>query len=1065
MKTKNLWLKTLVMMLCLTLSLTCLFACVGEEELAEVSNKADSVKTEVDKLETKLNDVAKNAAAIEELKTAVKGLTDGDTALEEKIAAVETAIANAEKAATDADAELKNELNDAINDVKTTLENKISGDLEALKNDLQGAINDLDTAIKGAMADLQAELEKAIADVQTALETAIADKADKTELALKADKAELEKLAGELATVSANWNAYNEATAELYEGEFSFDAFEDIWTAVDKNNYAEEGYTDSEGVYQLGYNDFLKEVEKLEFFLTRAVSVEQIKGYFADLQALIDDMPTLTETLAGLLATTTTVTAEKDFLDNIKAIEAKIPDTDATYTEELKTAFAALVAAHDNLIAAAEAAVALDAEIDAITTPIVWENSKTVLEAATKNLGAFKTQFFANPDYNKYYAEGENEYAKVVTGSADLDAYNARYNELGLAAADTNISKIFDAAVLNFDTVRPLWSQLAAVDANGTRFTEWLTKYNIDLEDDAVTLANIFTNGEVELYTKSKAYVDAMNEIYTTIDVDTLKANINALTTPALYSENAAWTAIHNTMVALKAAIEAVENFDAALDTNYAQMITTACQTKLDAVDVRMNVLVEAKAKIDEVYANMAAILTKEGGITYADKDAIDFYKAQLDMFVEYYAIEADNAEDETDNYSTICAAAYAKYDELIEAYKVKTADVLALYKEVRAYLDSVAWALKDGNEIQALADKLQGFVAMGVTDIDLYLEDDDEQATAIDFEQLLLDYNEKAAEYTVYAKDAEAAATIVNALVAALNTDGLKPTFIKNKARFEEAWAAVEAWCETWLTEADLTAAGGDVAKAVAAVQAVKIFGEDKMFAFVTTANYNNAKKWAESAVKTYGEAEETWAAIKADMEALIADWNVHSFSDKSVIPNFTEVMAAYEAYATEYYAASDVVDVLGEKATYDAFKTEYDACKALEASREGVANQIIAQIKALGEVTPDTAATVLAAIATINDAIAAYEAQYCDDGCLFGDNLFNLYRTTKLAEFAKACKDAYAYADDAVKIEKVNNAWNSGRQWIESATDESFVDFAYGFATSTLEGVIEEINPAPAA
>lgn len=1048
MKTKNLWLKTLVMMLCLTLSLTCLFSCVGEEELAEVSNKADSVKAEVEKLETgkvaalenKLTDVAKNAAAIEELKTAIEGLTDEDADLASKIAEVEKAIEEAKTAATNADDALKNELIGAIGEVETKLE-KLTDDFETLVEELEVAFDALADVIAGALEELATEIGAEIAALEGKLDG-------------KADKAALEALAAELATVSNNWNAFNEATEELYSGEYSLSAFEALWRAVDEANYADKDY-----------NAFLDAVDELHFFLTRAVSVEQIKGYFADLQKLIEDMPTLTETLAALLEETTIVTADAAFLDEIKAIEAKIPDTDATYTEELKTAFAALVAAHDNLLAAKDAAVALDAEIDAIATPIVWENSKPVLVAATANLDAYKTAFFANPDYNKYYADGADEYAKVVTGSADLDTYNARYNELGLAAADTNISKIFDGYVLNFETVRPLWSQLEVIDANGTRFNEWLTKYNIDLEVDATTLANIFTAGEVDLYTKSKAYVDAMNEIYTTIDVDTLKDNINALTTPALYFENAAWTAIHNTMDALKAAIEAVENFDAALDNNYAQMITSACQTKLDAVDARMAVLVAAKAAIDEVYANMAAILTKEGGITYADKDAIDTYKAQLDMFVEYYTIEADNAEDETDNFSTICAAAYAKYDELIDAYKVKTADVLALYKEVRAYLDSVAWALKDGNEIQALADKLQGFVAMGVTDIDLYLEDDDEEATAIDFEKLLLDYNAKAAEYTVYAKAAEAAAVSVNEIVAKLGTDKLKPNFIKNKARFEEAWAAVVAWCEAWLTDADLAAADGDVAKAVAAVQAVKIFGEDKMFVFVSTANYNNAKKWAEAAVKTYGEAETAWADIKADMEALIAEWNVHSFSDKSVVPNFTEVMAAYNAYAAKYYEAADVVDVLGEKATYDAFKTEYDACKALEASRETVANQIIAQIKALGEVTPDTAEAVLAAIATINDAITLYEATYCDDGCLFGDNLFILYRTTKLAEFAKACKDAYAYATDDVKTEKINNAWNSGRQWIESATDESFVDFAYGFATSTLEGVLEEINPAPVA
>ncbi len=223
----------------------------------------------------------------------------------------------------------------------------------------------------------------------------------------------------------------------------------------------------------------------------------------------------------------------------------------------------------------------------------------------------------------------------------------------------------------------------------------------------------------------------------------------------------------------------------------------------------------------------------------------------------------------------------------------------------------------------------------------------------------------------------------------------------------------------------------------------------------------------------KNYDEEHfREWQTLKSEIETLLANANnVHYFSDPEIDPNFENVKSAFDSYVLKYYSLRDFYydtsnnqvvgfGIFGEETLASDFFSEYERYNELYAKRQAATDAIVNQIKTLGEVTPDTAEAVLAAISDINVAIESYEATYCDDGCLFGDNLFILYRTTKLAEFAKTCKDAYAYADDAGETAKVENAWNNGRAWIESSNDVSFVDFSYGFANSTIEDIMEQIK-----
>ena len=89
MKTKNFLLKSVLLTLCMVLSLSCLFACVDEEQLNETNAKVETVTTDLSTLTTKLAAVQEKAAKVDALEAAIDAYKKDAT----KIAELEEALA------------------------------------------------------------------------------------------------------------------------------------------------------------------------------------------------------------------------------------------------------------------------------------------------------------------------------------------------------------------------------------------------------------------------------------------------------------------------------------------------------------------------------------------------------------------------------------------------------------------------------------------------------------------------------------------------------------------------------------------------------------------------------------------------------------------------------------------------------------------------------------------------------------------------------------------------------------------------------------------------------------
>lgn len=664
----------------------------------------------------------------------------------------------------------------------------------------------------------------------------------------------------------------------------------------------------------------------------------------------------------------------------------------------------------------------------------------------------------------KYY--GETTAASLVSNYAKLTEYRARYDIL-VSAAENKV--VFVDSVLNYATVRPLWSDLADIEADVAKYNEWLVTYSIDTTIDAASIATIYSN-ELELLDNAKAYATYMNGVYTDNGVENLVAEIAEYiaTSNILYETKDTCDALNVAREAVKAAIEAADDFVADYDKNYVTMFGQENIDKLAAATARIAKLIEAKAEIDTVYAEMDAMLNKDGGITYDDSDAISQFKPALDKIYADYEISADKDADGNyvdQNYVALATAAESKYDELIVAYEAVIAEVVNLINEINSKLNAINWLLKDGKEIQGIVNDLSRFVfEYEVTTVNLWLPGDG-QDLDVDLSDLLKKYNAAASKYKIQAKAAEAAAINVNAAIEALAS--VNAGDIKNNAVVKAAYEAFETWCETYLADdiADAIANGGSIATAIEAIQNITVFGENTNYIFVSIENYEAVVEAYTTASKAMTDAEAEWNAIYANMADLIAGWDIHSYEDKDV--NFLSVKTAYDAYVVKYYdgAINADTDVFGEldDANVPAFETEMAECKTALDNAGAAAQAINDKIAAIPEVTTGNAADVLALIAEIRGDIADYEANYCTDNCMFGNNIFKLYQIEKYAQFADAVNDAYAYADEETEVENLNIQLATAKQYImETASTEKAVDNAYGMVKSALDEYVAELLQA---
>ena len=233
--------------------------------------------------------------------TADAAVTKAD--LEAAVATLNTAIegvkAIAEAAVTDADLEAAvATLNTAIAGVKATAEAAVTTEaltaaINAAKTEIQGKIDALTTRVN--------ELSTSLDNKYNELSAAIAGKADKTyveELAaqLAEIKASLDSINAEDGVVEFV-NEYKKASEMLKidsEGnDYSLADWAVLVASVEESDYVSDVWT--------AYN---QKVDILHFFLNRAVSRDEIKGYFDELKAYIADeetMPTFEQTLEKMV--------------------------------------------------------------------------------------------------------------------------------------------------------------------------------------------------------------------------------------------------------------------------------------------------------------------------------------------------------------------------------------------------------------------------------------------------------------------------------------------------------------------------------------------------------------------------------------------------------------------------------------------------------------------------------------------------------------------------------------------------------------------------------------------
>ncbi len=1049
MKHTSVWGKILLLVMSVVLALSCLVAC-NDEEIGKLEETTAAIDADLTELKDLVNEIKKTADAAA---TAAK--------LTEVANKLDAASAKADAAATaEALAAAKEELKALTETNKTGLAaaNTAIDAAEAAIAAIEAKI----ATLEGKDASFATEIE-AIKTAATNLETSLKaeidelnDKYDdlKTSVDAKADASDVEEIAGDVAALQTALDLaktqiaalqaapnfaenYEKATKVLYGEEkvdgkdYSFDAFEALAATVKASDYAVADYEEFEAL-----------VEKLEFFLTRAISVDAIIDCFDKLNVAIDEMPTLLESLQAKVDAVTVVTTAADYLDAMKEVYSKIAELNGDeivennidVPAELKAKYDLIVAAHDNLLAAVAATGDAVAAIDAIGK-VVYIDSTDEIEAAKVAIDDYAALYFANDDYIAYYEVDETD---LISNYATYEAATARYEQLD--AANTN--KVEVAAVaLGYDAVRPLWSDKAELDEDKAEYAAWLTKYDIDETDDAQSIANIYGT-EIEYLNKASAYADAMTLVYTDtvfkadeiVGVEKFNAAIDALlddNTPlVLWTELANAEAISNMAVGiLLPAIEGVADYpvdDAAEDNNFQNMVTVDRGDKFESMYQRMQDLDLANTMLDGLYESHEGLLNNVG---FNDFDAIESLKGAVGQI---YA----------DNYVTVGDANYNAFAEVNDVNKLIvdleteysgiTAKVREIYDNVNKYLDPDAdMPLAFGNQLDGFMDEVVKIMAMGVTNVNLPLlgEGDAEDvnlSTLFDNLELIIQ------KYVAKAEAAEIAAATVNAAIESI----LAADTLNNYDAIVAVYGSLTEWVETYLA-ADLALADGDVAAVLETVADVKVFGQDDKYDFVTAINYTTCTATYDAIDELYDAADDAWNnTLKGELESFVpGEWDIH---DEDA---FDTALANWNAYVALYYgdAIADGVGEFAEVAAFEAFKAQYDACKLLVETAGGAMSTIENAIAGLeGTIDASNYADQLILIEIIKGLIADYVDTYCADAinedAWCADCLENALYVKVLVKEATAKLYEYAEATKALTSEDLDKEIdNTVYMWVE--------------------------------
>lgn len=1027
MKRKNVWSKVLLLALCLVLALGALTGCGNDEEITALKDAVSDLQTQVngnasketvEQLQTLVNQIkttADAAATLEALTDVAADLALVKTTADAAATADALADVIADLKALQGTAALGTELDKVVADlaaVKATAEAAVTdAELSAVKTDIAAAKTELEQMISDGNEELRADID-ALSGKIDGLTATVGSNTD----AINDIKASLETANSNLASLSGRVDALESAVEALEADDFAtqyYLASEVLMGALEEGTPEYEKYSkyslekfdafvatvSSEDYDDDTYNLFKSAAERERFYLNRALTVEDIMASFARVEALKAKLPTLRQMVEYKLnqidgananedgtENTNKIVATDEFAEFLAGITSTFNKLGETDKQALQARYDLVMAAYNSLLAAKEASVAINTQIDALE-PVVFGTSETLIEEARTAADAYVGTYFKNEAYNALYG---------VTASdlIHLEALAGYEEELANLTAANVTKPTKMELVLNYATTKPLYTDLAALTGHLAAIDAWAEENGVDEANrKAMYTEEYLTNLDLAI-----AYATAMNNIYTEQDVAGLVAAIEALWADdrvILFSDKENADSYAAKLAALKEAIDKVATeAGAENDGNYVAMISEDLQTQFAKAQARIAELQEAKKGFDALMAEMNGLTVTPNQTVY---DAIVAFVGRIEKLRSQYTIEEGDG-----NYTAMVQPALDRQAELVAEYNEKTKDIVELYNTIKAATSGMTLNLaigKDLYDLQATANKL--LLTYGVTDPNLTLTIDDEQVVLID---LLNEYDNLVAQYMAFASEAQSAA---EKLLAETITSALKLSNkdLKNLATIQAAVEAMQSWIDTYLTVAE----GESVEDALAKIAEIPVIdgSADQTYAFLTVETYTAMIAHQDAVLAHQDAAAAAWATLEAELKALTEGaWTIHT--------DFATATGNYATYMNTYYAGS-IPEENAEAVAYAAFtavKTEYEA--KVEAAK-GDAQEIKNAIGALdvGSITGENATTVGETVAGIYAMIEAYKTNYgcdittCEHCGITADEVLKLAKVEAKADYTQAYTD----------------------------------------------------------
>ncbi|MBE6629964.1 MAG: hypothetical protein E7624_03845 [Ruminococcaceae bacterium] len=932
---------------------------------AEAAKKLAELKATVDEeVAAKIKAVEDAIKANGENDTKVQtALEAADKAIAERVTALEGTMTEVQKTLTalgEKDAALEARIN-TILDTKADKET-VEAAIEAVKAQINEDIATKLSALQTDVANFKTEVNEKITALQTE-QAAIAERVTALESKTTALETTLEAVKTALAAIEEEDFAgnYDAATKELREGEYSLAAFEEKVNAVDKALYTDEDYA-----------KFVKKADDIRFFLTRAISVQQIKDYFEMLDEAVAEMPTLVESLKAEIESiyankSINLTVAEDgatCLTKLTGIYNKIQDKTVLDTEKvtvneaetsLAQAYNTIVAAYDNLYAAVngytapegaedtktdavEATATLNAVVLDGTVGILYKQSDASVAEARAAFNKFAADFFTNTAYTVLYSEDCNEASEVFAGYETLTTYEARVAQLKQAASVKPALSEDAYDYLTFETTRPLFSDFEVLNTFvNTTIANWRANAEGGFNIDDVNYQLIFTSTytetipneedpeaepdtrevtvyEYDLLAKSYDYASAMKRIYDryvlVIEVTDLETGETAVAFDlvTLMTELCAKEKVLYTDLAL---VQGETSYRAKLDEIKALIVAVENYNEEACGNYEAMIGTELLAKFAKVEETMEVLVNAEL--------AIEALTAEMNAMVGKVTFgDYDTIVGYANTIKTICERAHIEMNENDPNYVSLIADAQALQKGLyEEYLELTAEVARIYLIVEGIMDGKTWKLSDGkdVNTIDDHLA---EIVLRLGVDNIDLDltlvYN--AGEENEYTEE-------TNLKTLWLNWNSVAAQYTKLAADAQADAEAVNA-----AINALATLSTDDVKNNAQIVEAWNLFttwATKYLGLDMTTATDDEiaAAVKAVQGVKVIGEvdtlyvfvSEENFAALNAKYDASMAQ--LAAAADK-----WTEVSAQMNALITEWNIHSDFATVL---AAYNAYVADF--------------------------------------------------------------------------------------------------------------------------------------------